>query len=612
MNFRVKIAAAAILAVSFVASYGQSSEAPMPMKKHMATRKAKMAPKPTVEEQIQALRQELEGQIDSLKSNLAEKDAQLKQAQQSAADAQAAADKAEAAASSEQQAVTENSTAVNTLQSNVNDLKGSQASLATTISDETSKIKKEVSSPDAIHYKGITISPAGSFIEAATVDRTAATGGGINTPFTSVPLQYSDMAQMSEFYGSGRQSRLALKAVGKLDNMTMTGYYEMDWLGTGITSNNNQSNSYVLRTRQLWAQAALKSGWNFTGGQMWSLAAETTKGLDNGTEILPGTIDPQYTAGFVWTRQYGFRVTKNINNRLWLGASVENAETLNPGGTNTLNTGTTILIGSGGTGGGLYNSTANYSFNYTPDFVVKAAFEPGWGHWEVFGIERNFRDRIYVTGSTPYNDTEIGAGLGGGFRGPLFNKKLTIGLKGLWGQGIGRYGDSTIADITLKPTGVISPLHGFSALSTVEANPTKRLSLYFNYGGDYINRDILSTATNDGYGNPLATMTGCNNEIPAVTTPSGSTVGFANNSNPANCGGNNKDVQEFTSGYWYNFYAGDKGRLRQGFQYSYIRRDLWSGVGSTTYTGTGGVANPGGGAHGDDNIIETSFRYYLP
>ena len=29
----------------------------------------------------------------------------------------------------------------------------------------------------------------------------------------------------------------------------------MDWLGGGITSNNNQSNSYVLRQRQLWADA---------------------------------------------------------------------------------------------------------------------------------------------------------------------------------------------------------------------------------------------------------------------------------------------------------------------------------------------------------------------
>ncbi len=78
-----------------------------------------------------------------------------------------------------------------------------------------------------------------------------------------------------------------------------------------------------------------------------------------------------------------------------LGVSAENAETLNPGGTIALNTGTTILIGSGGTGGGLYNSTTNYSFNMTPDFVAKLAVEPGWGHWEVFGIGRSFRDRIY-------------------------------------------------------------------------------------------------------------------------------------------------------------------------------------------------------------------------
>ena len=99
---------------------------------------------------------------------------------------------------------------------------------------------------------------------------------------------------MSEFDGSGRQSRIAIKAIGKLPDWTMTGYYEMDWLGTGITSNNNQSNSYVIRQRQLWADAKLNNGWDFSGGQGWSLATETTQGLTSGTEILPGTIDPQY------------------------------------------------------------------------------------------------------------------------------------------------------------------------------------------------------------------------------------------------------------------------------------------------------------------------------
>jgi hypothetical protein len=39
---------------------------------------------------------------------------------------------------------------------------------------------------------------------------------------------------------------------GKPSWGALRGYYEADWLGTGISSNNNQSNSYVLRTRVLW------------------------------------------------------------------------------------------------------------------------------------------------------------------------------------------------------------------------------------------------------------------------------------------------------------------------------------------------------------------------
>ena len=58
---------------------------------------------------------------------------------------------------------------------------------------------------------------------------------------------------MSEFYGSGRQSRISLLAQGKMDNVNMTGYVETDFLSAWVTSNNNQSNSYTLRQRQAWA-----------------------------------------------------------------------------------------------------------------------------------------------------------------------------------------------------------------------------------------------------------------------------------------------------------------------------------------------------------------------
>ena len=629
MNLRLKAAAAAILAASLVTTFCYASDATPPARKHKAAK-----PKgPTVEEQIQALRQEMQtqqGQIDGLKSTLAEKDTQLKQAQQAAADAQAAAAKAQQAADAQQQAVTQNASAVSTLDATVKDMRSANAAAVSSLSDDETAIKKSIANPDQINFKGAALSFTGSFIAAETAWRQGATGGGLNTPFTGVPLNHSDNAQISEFFAAGRQSRLAFKATGKLPSMTLTGYYEMDWLGTGITSNNNQSNSYVLRQRQLWADAKMNSGWDFSGGQGWSLVAETTQGLTRGTEILPATIDPQYEAGFVWTRQYSFRVSKNFGKQFFFGASAENAETLNPAGSSLpLN----IDIGSAGAGGGLYNATANYSFNEAPDMVAKIAFEPGWGHWELFGISRVFRDRVYpnetctnttITGTTSsgstvnsgitvtsctgnttgaYNDSTVAGGVGGGFRAPLFAKKVTIGLKGLWGEGVGRYGSSTIADITLRPDGQIAPLRAFSALSTVELNPNPRLSVYLNYGGDYVYRRYFGK---EGYGSPLTSMTGCNTEpAPGGTnnTYGGGGTGFDPTA-PGSCGNQNKDVQEFTAGYWYYLSRGPKGGLRYGLQYSRFERDLWSGA--------GGAANPGNGANGVDNMFWTSFRYYLP
>ena len=62
---------------------------------------------------------------------------------------------------------------------------------------------------------------------------------------------------------------------------------------------------------------------------MWSLATEDKKGLSNisGDIMTPQTIDPNYNVGFVWTRQYGFRVTKSVK---WaaFGVAIENPQVL--------------------------------------------------------------------------------------------------------------------------------------------------------------------------------------------------------------------------------------------------------------------------------------------
>ena len=595
MRLTKKAAAAAILAASLFGSYIYASD-PAPATKKAA--KAKTPPPPTVEDLINVLRQQLQTQIDALKADLAAKDAALRQAQQVATQAQAAAAKAQQAADAQALAVTANDSAVATLQATLGDVKNAQALAVGDLADQTAAIRKSVANPDAINYKGIAISPSGSFLATESVWRSAGTGDDINTGMTSVPLQYSDAYKLSENFFSARQTRVALKATAKTSKYTATGYYEADFLSSGTTSNNNQSNSYTLRQRELWGDVKFTNGWNFSGGTGWSLIAENAAGISRGGQVTPSTIDAQYTAGFVWARQPSFRLVKNVGRKAWIGAAIENAETLNPAGQNLP---TNLLIGTGGTGGGLYNTGANYSYNVSPDYVVKAAFEPGWGHWEAIEVTRFFRDRIYPSSGSPINDTEVGYGFGGSVRGLLAQKKVTVGLKGLYGYGVGRYGNSTIADVTIRPDSTLSPLKSFSALSTVELNPTPKLNVYMNYGGDYVYRDwvLNSSSTQVGYGTTTVNMSGCNTETASTSANPG-----ANPGTPANCGANNKDVQELSIGYWFYFHNSAKGRLRQGIQYSMIRRDLWSGATST--------ANPGAGAHGVDNMIFTSFRYYLP
>jgi hypothetical protein len=643
MTIKMKAIAAAVLAAGLA---GSSAFAADPPPAPAAKKHAKAAPKPKPEPaataaELQELKQQMQQQIDALKNQLSDRDVQLKQAQDAAAAAQASADRAASAASAQQAAVTDNAAAVNTLQGTVSDLKLNQTSLATTIQDSQASVKKAIENPDSLHYKGIEITPGG-YMAAETIWRSRATGGDIATPFSAIPFEATNAANMSEWYSSARQSRVSLMALGRTDWGTLRGYVEADFLGTGVTSNNNQSNSYVLRQRVVWAQAALNNGFAFTGGQLWSLATEDKVGLSNlsGDILTPQTIDPNYSAGFVWTRQYGFRAT--YSKPKWaIGIAAENPQVLGPGGSINLNSGVAYLWGQPGANGGLYNgaasgastttpsctttisgTTANtscsalvppqvttYAINPAPDVLAKIAFDPGWGHYEVFGIGRFFRDRIFdytsTTSSTgtvtntinlAHNDTETGGGIGGSLRVPTLAKHLDVGVKGLWGAGVGRYGNTTIADVTVKPDGSFSPLHAFSALGTLELHATPRFDVYANYGGDYIYKSIFTSLAGkqDGYGLGES-FTGCAKE----PLPTSTTLPASN----SNCTGQTRDVQEGTLGYWYDFYRGPHGRLRQGIQYSHAERLVWDNLLLTP-----GSVSP----KSVENMFWTSFRYYLP
>jgi hypothetical protein len=540
-------------------------------------------------------------------------------------------------------------------------------------------------SPMAIHFKGITLTPGG-FFAAETVFRNKAEGADINTGFNQIPFSGNSGAQTTEWNSSARQSRLSLLAEGRLASVKLTGYVETDFLGTGISSNNNESNSYVLRLRQGFGQAKFDNGWTVTGGQMWSLITETKKGVDNRSENVPILIDPQYTVGFSWARQEGIRVSKSFGDKVTLAASVEGAATTatvhgNPTVT-TLST-TNSVLGGGSVGGvpappvttptltttvfnnfligapgltqGLYNQTGTYGYEKTPDFVFKAALDPGWGHYEIFGVVSTFRDRVFpcyfanngftfptlpgedptnvpapippttcpLTGSTDptsgaFNNSRTGGGIGLNARAPLLHKKFDVGFHFLGGNGVGRYGTAQLPDSTVRPDGTIALLKNYQALGTLEFHATPKLDINMYAGGEYASRasyDFTNLVTGKagvaGYGSPAFRNDGCSVEPLPVATPGnppnttavlGST-GFIPGS-LANCAGDARVILEGSIGFWYRFYNGEKGRIQWGAQYSYITRNAWSGSSATA-----GVSST---PHGIDNMLFTSFRYYLP
>ena len=650
--------------------------------------------------ELEELRQAMQAQqeqLQMLKEELSKRDRQIDEAREEAAAANARATEATTKATEAVNTTAEVKTSEATLTSNVSDLKVSNDALKTSVATVAAKSSSNNGQggagdegPASIKYKGITITPGG-FIAAETVSRTRATSGDINTAFTGIPFSASDLSKVSENSFTSRQSRISLLGESKVGNAKLTGYYEADFLGAGVTSNNRQSNSYVLRQRIIYGQAAFDNGLSVTGGQQWSLATENKKGILNRQENIPLTIDSQYTVGFTWERQYGFRVVKDFGGKFALGFSVEGPQatiggrgfasvtTINSAAapativTSGATTATTsnFFLNAPGAGGGLLNGfdATGYSVNKAPDLIFKAAADPKFGHYELFGIVSFFRDRIYPCGvvGTNAKDTVVpatpttltgaclsatptvvssfgatnsgatGGGVGASATLPLFNKHVDFSVKGVAGDGIGRYGSAQLADATARPDGDLALIRTAHGLGRIEWHATPKLDLYAYYGAEYAWRagysgypsvTITKTTAIPSTSTTTGGVTTTTPAIPATTTTKISTTGIggygnfaANNtgcategvpvndfnpSNGANCAGDIRIIQEGTVGFWYRFYQGSKGRFQFGIQYSYLAKDAWSGNGGVA-AGAAAIS-----PKANDNMVWTSFRYYLP
>jgi hypothetical protein len=636
--------------------------------------------------EIEELRQVLQSQQEQLtllKEELAKRDRQIDEARDAAAAANSRAAEATTKATEAVNTTAAVKSTADTLNTTVANLKASNEVLKTTVATAQGDEKKaSEEGPASIRYKGVTITPGG-FFAAETVFRNRATSADIATPFTAIPFESADLAHVSENNFTARQSRVSMLVQGKVGPAALTGYLEADFLGAGTTSNNRQTNSYVFRQRQLYAQAAFENGWSITGGQQWTLATEDKRDILNRQEDLPLMIDPNYLVGFTWARQYGLRVVKDFNGKFDLGISVEGPQatiggrgfssvtTINDAAapativTSGATTGTTgnFFLNAPGSGPGLYNAfdSTGYTVNKAPDLLFKATADPGFGHYELFGIVSFFRDRIYPCGVVGTNATDTappavptvltgnclsptptvvssfgasntsatGGGVGASFLLPLF-KKVDFGVKAVAGDGIARYGGAQLVDATARPDGTLALIRTAHGLGRLEFHPNPKIDIYAYWGAEYAWRAgyqgydsititktpaIPGTATSPaipattttkfttnaigGYGNVAANNTGCATEGVPVND-------FNPSTGATNCAGDIRIIQEGTLGFWYKFYQGSRGRVQFGVQYSYLTKNAWSG--------TGGV--PAGGAaiapKGIDNMVFTSFRYYLP
>src|SRR6266446_279739 len=456
----------------------------------------------------------------------------------------------------------------------------------------------------------------GGFLAAETVWRQHNMVNDIGTAFATTPYPFSPLYNEHEFHGTARQSRIALLVEGNIDPyQKLSGFYESDFLGVGTTSNYNQSNSWAPRLRHAYFTYDNTGwgGWGFhiLAGQTWSLATQNQVDMTPRKENIPLTIDANYVVGFNYIRQWQIRGVVDVAPGIALGVSAENPAAIVGASTATAPLGLGGAFASGGIvngqvvnfvntgGGGDFLQNVNVTTDQAPDIIEKAAFDPGWGHYEIYGLQRFFSDNTLrcavgacVAGSTAMvgtadNKTTFGAGIGGSVLLPLIPKYLEFTANGLYGRGVGRYGAGQLPDVTIAADGSLSLVTGWSAMVGLIGHPWEGLDVYVYAGQEEVAANFFNIGTTlFGLGNP-----GFSNATCLVTTP----FSFYGRTR-TDCIANNTRSSEITASFWQNVYKGDYGRVTFGAQYEYIKRKSFDGIGGTPST--------------DNNIVMTSVRYY--
>lgn len=411
---------------------------------------------------------------------------------------------------------------------------------------------------------------AGGYIEAAGIYRNKNENADLVSNFNAaIPFNNNVNAHQSEFRGTARGTRLSLLAEATPDqNTKLLGYVETDFL-SNTGANSIETNSYAPRLRQAYVGYERNDwGLDVYAGQVWSLATLFKQGLSPRSEALPPGIEVATMPGFTYVRGPGLRVIKELDDKqVSIGFAAESPET-NFG---QVAIPANVTATSSATSGTF--SVAN-STEVAPDLVAKVAVDPGFGHFEAFGLMRFLHDNI---NSTLRNDTVIAGGGGLGAYVPVIDKYLDFQANAMYGAGIGRYGPALLPDYSFSPDGGINPIREYMGSVGFTGHPTPTWMPYVFAGYEKAMRNASGTS-GYGYGNPSISNAGC----------------YVNN---GSCSATTSDIWQVTAGVWKDLYKGNYGTMKVGLQDSLTRRSAFSDA-------------AGLGPHSYENMILTSFRYY--
>jgi hypothetical protein len=562
----------------------------------------------------------LQKQLQTLQAQVTETRQQAKAAQQSAQTAQQSAEAAQQNAQTAQQTVQ-------------NIPKG--------LYDADVPLAAKAGPPS--WFGGIHVSLAGSFIAMEGVWRqhNEISSGASDPAFSTMPFHNSPLWFEDETRFSAQQSRLAIKASGDIDPAQhLTAYWENDWLGAGVTPNSRESNSYNLRMRQAWLFYD-NDNWHshFLAGQAWSMLTANRLGILPGTENVPLSIDAQYVVGFNWARQPQVRFVQDWNKVVWFGVSVEASQTafasngaavgLTPANGLVVPAGLAVNPANTCNAGGLLDNQTECSNNIYPDVIEKLAVDPGWGHYEVVGLQRWFTDDVASVGK-PFlipatavspgwkQETHFGWGVGGSVLLPVWEKVLDLQGSVLTGQGLGRYGSSQLADVTIGPDGTLKPLTTLQVLFGAVAHPWAGLDVYGYAGQEQVKANFWNqvgfagAVGAGGYGNPAYLNGACFQPNTASTTAAAFNSPIAAGPLAGSCTANVERTQELSVGFWQAIYKGDLGQVRVGAQYEFVRLKAFAGTGIPLHGAAAVTAGPtpNAGLNPYNNIVFFSLRYY--